>query len=300
MRTFVLAFLPLVALGALTPSCTASLELDRFRSDQSSLQGDGGAVNVDYYNLRFTATDMESHLNEYFEIRVIDGSNEVKAKAVYNDVFNAKFTMFMGKFIPTENPPYRIDFWADHNLSGAYSGIVGPINDKDHAWRRILQDPLPNDIQLVGSTYVFDFLHNTTFNDIALDLEGKPVLDSTGNPIPFEGTLLPFELTVAGANTYLGKTMEIRVIESSTGALVGLYRQGRLKEPFKATITGILDEVTDYEVTAFVDDNATGGYDVDDPAWKFEFKSNAAGASVELDVVALPQTPIETGERDAP
>jgi|GEM_PF-1487928 len=292
MRTSLLAFLPLAALGALTPSCTASLELDRFRTDQSSLQGDGGAANVEFYDLRYAATDMESHLNEYFEIRVVDASNAVQAKAVYNDVFNANFVMFMAKFIPKDNPPYRLDFWADHNFSGAYSGIVGPINDKDHAWRRILQDPLPNDIQLVGSTYRFDFLHNTTFNDIALDLEG--------NPFPFEDTLLPFELTVAGADAYLGKTMEIRVIESSKGRLVGLYRQGRLKEPAKATITGILDEITKYEVLAFIDDNDTGGYDVDDPSWRFEFTSNSAGASVELDVVALPQTPIETGERNAP
>ena len=51
---------------------------------------------------------------------------------------------------------------------------------------------------------------------------------------------------------------------------------------------------------AYGDYNDTGGYDVDDPAWRFEFTSNSAGASVELDVVTLPQTPIETGERDAP
>lgn len=288
MRASVLGFLSLVALGAVTPSCTASLELDRFRTDQSFIEADGGGSNVNYFDVRYSAKSMESHLNEYFEIRVVDRNNGVQAKAVYNDIFNTDFVLYLARIVPKTNPPYRLDFWADHNLSGGYSGIVGPVNEKDHAWRRVLQEPLPEDIKLAGSTYNFEFLHDTNFVDIYTDLDG--------NPISGDDTLLPFELTVGGANNYLGKMMEIRVVESASGRLVGLYRQGRLKEPFKATITGILDEVTKYEVSAYVDDNATGQYDTDDPSWKFEFTSNAVGAAVTLDTVTLPQAPIETGE----
>lgn len=292
MRIPVLGCLSLVALGAVTPSCTASLELDRFRTDQSSLQGDGGAANVNYFDVRFAATSMESHLNEYFEMRIVDRNNAVQAKAIYNDIFGTDFVIYMSQIVPKLNPPYRLDYWADHNKSGGFDGIVGGINEKDHAWRRILQEPLPDDIRLNGAVYNFDFLHDTNFVDIATDLEGKPV--------ELEDTLLPFELTVGGANTYLGKMMEIRVVESASGRLVGLYRQGRLKEPFKATITGILDEVTKYEVSAYVDADESGKYDATDPSWSFEFTSNSGGASVTLDTATLPQTPIETGEPATP
>ena len=292
MRVSFASFLPLVALGVVTVSCTASLELDRFRSDQASIETDGATPNVNYFDVRYSAKSMESHLNEYFEMRIVDRNNAVQAKAIYNDVVGPDFVLYLAKIIPKSNAPYRLDFWADHNFSGGYTGIIGGINEKDHAWRRVLADPLPEDIRLNGARYDFEFLHDTNFVDIFTDLEGKPISG--------EDTLLPFELTVPGANTFLGKMMEIRVVESASGRLVGLYRQGRLKDPFKATITGILDEVTKYEVAAYVDENASGKFDTGDPSWKFEFTSNASGASVQLDTATLPQTPIETGEPASP
>ncbi len=283
----VLRFFPLLAVALATASCTASLELDRFRSDQAPIEA-GPPPNVNYFDVRFSAKSMESHLNEYLEMRIVDRSNGVQAKAIYNDIVDPDFVLFLGKIVPKSNGPYRLDYWADHNSSGRYDGIQGGINEKDHAWRRVLADPLPEDIRLSGTRYDFEFLHDTNFVDIFTDLEGKPISG--------DDTLLPFEMTVVGAGTFIGKMMEIRVVEATSGRMVGFYRQGRLKEPFKPTITGILDEVTRYEVLAFIDTNASGKLDSGDPSWKFDFTSNAGGAAVELDTGTVPQTPIETGE----
>lgn len=266
-----------------TPSCTASLELDRFRTSEAPIQ----AIEVNYFDVSFTAKGMQSHINEYLEIRVVDKSNRIAAKAVYNDIFGPDFAVYMASVVPKANAPYRLDFWADHNLSSRYDGIEGGINDKDHAWRRELKEPLPDDMRLVGSRYELLFIHDTAFVDIATDVEGKKV--------SIEDELLPFELGIVGAGAYAGKMLETRVVDKAAGRLVGLYRQGRAKETFKARVAGVLDEETQYEISTYVDLDGSGGYSEGDPSWKQERLSNETGIALELNTATLPQSPITTG-----
>lgn len=279
-------FVAVAALGLASAACTPSLELDRFRMEESSLQ-QTSPINVNYFDVKFTAKSMLPHFNEYLEVRVVDRLNHVQAKAIYNEMVYADFTLHLARVIPKANAPYRLDFWADHNLSGRYDGIQGGVNEKDHAWRRVLSDPLPDDMRLVGSRYELEFLHDTSFVDIFTDLDG--------NPISGEDTLLPCDINVI-APTYMGKMIELRVVEKGRGRLVGLYRQGRARESFHALIPGILDEQTEYDVSLYVDVNDSGTYEADEPSWKLEFTSKQTGAAIDADLTALPQAAIDIGE----
>ena len=289
MRIAKLARLSAAALGLASASCTPSLELDRFRMEESSMQTTA-PINVNYFDVKFTAKSMLPHFNEYLEVRVVDRLNHIQAKAVYNEMVYADFTLYLAKVIPKANAPYRLDFWADHNQSGSYDGIKGGVNEKDHAWRRVIADPLPEDMRLVGSRYELEFLHDTAFVDIFTDLDG--------NPISGEDELLPCDINVISPQ-YLGKMVELRIVDKASGRLVGLYRQGRARETFHALVSGVLDEQTEYEVSVYVDVNDSGNYDVGDPSWKLEFTSKETGAAIDADLSALPQTPIDTGEHAA-
>jgi hypothetical protein len=285
------ARLVVLGLALASASCTASLELDRFRVEEDAIHS-AAPMNVNYFDVRFSAKNMQSHLNEYFEVRVVDRMNGVQAKAIYNDVVGPDFSFYLARVIPKVNAPYRLDFWADHNVSSRYDGIVGGINEKDHAWRRVLADPLPEDMRLVETRYELDFLHDTAFVDIFTDLDG--------NKISGDDTLLPCDLSVTGAGAYLGKMVELRVVDKASSRLVGFYREGRARDSFRALITGILDEQTQYEVAAYVDVNDSGKYEPSDPSWKLAFTSNENGATLEANLATLPPTLIETGEPPAP
>lgn len=281
MRARNVGLLGLFGLLVSTASCTASLELDRFRKQEAQSID---ALNVTHFDFRFGARNMQSHIDETLEIRLVDKGNNLQGKAVYVDVVNPDFTIDFPKFIPKANAPYRIDFWADHNRSGKYDGIEGGINDKDHAWRRVLADPMPEDVRFAEGRYELSFLHDTAFVDIHTDLEG--------NPIPGTDTLLPFKLQVLGAAPYAGKMLEVRVVERGSGRLVAVHRIGRALESYAAEVTGVLDEETPYEISAFVDLDGDEKYTPGDPSWRLELLSNETGVTADLDVSSAPQTPL--------
>jgi hypothetical protein len=275
------SLLSLALLSVTLPSCTASLDLERFHKSEQ-------AATVQFYDVRFSTKSMTSHLSEYFEVRVVDRADRVQAKAVYFHVAQPDFSLYMKGVVPKTNAPYRLDFWADHNNSGKYDGIEGGINEKDHAWRRVLADPLPEDVRFTNDRYELDFLHDTSFVDIFTDLSGRKISG--------EDTLLSFNLNIVGATAYLGKMIEVRVVESTSGRLVGLHRRGGAVESYTAQILGILDEQTPYEVSAYVDANGDGKFSAGDPSWKVDLVSTSDGIESNFDLKALPQTPIETGE----
>ena len=281
-----LLLLVLAGLSFTLPSCTASLDLDRFRKAEGKLDETPSAAK--YFDVRFSATSMQSHVDEYFEIRVVDRNNRVQAKAVYADVVVPEFSIYMADVVPKTNPPYRLDFWADHNKSSKYDGIVGGINDKDHAWRRTLADPLPDGVRFADDRYEVTFPHDTDFVDIFTDLDGKQISG--------DDTLLPFKMSVVGGGAYAGKTIELRVVDKATARLVGLHRRGRAAETYGAEISGILDEETAYVVTAYVDANGDGQLSPGDPSWSVDHVSTSAGIDARLDLGATPQAPIVTGE----
>jgi len=274
-------------------SCNATLQLDRFHKEEadSGLADTGQAGTIKYADVRFIAQGMAPHLDEYFEVRVVDKDNTLQAKVAYDGVTNVDFRFYLHAVLPTLDPPYRLDFWADHNNSGTYDGIVGGINDKDHAWRRVLDNnKLPDDVTFANNTYTLNFVHDTNFNDIATDLQG--------NKISFADTLLPFNVKVVSVASYNGVMVEMRIVDKASGRLVGLHRRGHAQEGYAAKVTGILDEVTTYVVSAYVDSNNDGRLSAGDPSWKAEFTSTKTGIDDQFDL-SMPQSPIDTGEPPA-
>lgn len=280
------SLLGVVVLPLIVSSCTSSLELDRFRTGEASSVDT--AIGLNYYDVRFGARGMTSHLGEYFEVRLVDKDNHLQAKAIYTDITGPDFSLYLGKVVPKANAPYRLDFWADHNNTAKYDGIEGGINEKDHAWRRVMADPLPEDMRLVKGRYELEFIHDTAFYDVDTNLQGQK--------IPPAETLLPFKMKITGGEAYVGKNIEMRVVDKTSTRLVGLHRQGRPKAEYTATILGILDEETGYEVSIYAYVNDSGKYDAGDPSWKLDLTSDGEGLVAELNVGTAAQAPIETGE----
>ncbi|MEZ5148111.1 MAG: choice-of-anchor V domain-containing protein [Bacteroidales bacterium] len=106
------------------------------------------------WNYRFTlnAMEMNPHLGELFELRVVNQSSLAEVGRVSIDSISlVNFsTMALGLQIGED---YYIDFYADHNGNGQYD--APPV---DHAWRLELSN-VAGDSQL-------DFTHNTNFTDI--------------------------------------------------------------------------------------------------------------------------------------
>lgn len=276
----------LALLCLVTTACTASLDLDRFHKKEAE-QASTTSVDtttITYFDFQFSGRSMQSHINETIEWRLVDKGNTVQGKGVYTAVTRPDFKLSFPKFIPKANGPFRIDWWADHNNSKKYDGIVGGINDKDHSWRRVLADPLPEDVHFTDGVYLLDFLHDTNFVDIFTDLEG--------NPISGADVLLPFKLSIKGTEPFQGKMFEVHVADKASGRLVALHRMGFVRQDFVAEVTGVLDEETTYEVSAFVDLDAKDSYAPTDPSWKVDLTSTDKGIEAELDL-ATPQTPLQ-------
>ncbi|HSO35234.1 MAG TPA: hypothetical protein VLT33_22050 [Labilithrix sp.] len=285
MRRFLQVLtLALAPVGA--SACTASLSLDRFTKDDAPLTTDTSTIK--YFDVQFNAKNMQSHIAEYFEIRVVDKDNAVQMKAVYSNVTKPDFSLYMSRIVPKTKAPYRLDFWADHNNSLKYDGIVGGINDKDHAWRRVLADPLPEDVRLAGKLYTVDFIHDTAFVDIATDL--------LGNPISTDDVLLPLNLKIVGAGAYVGKMMEVRVVDAGAGRLLALHREGSASDTYTARVLGVIDDTSPYEVSVYVDVNGDEKFNAGEPSWKLNLTSDKNGLVSELNVSTTPQTPIDTGQ----
>jgi hypothetical protein len=285
----------------LASACTASLELDRFKAAAASTSTNNPASSsIDFL---FYAVSMTSHDREYFELRIVDNAtNRVQTKAIYNNVIpfpefgndpripTTQFNIYLQRTIPKSGGPYRIDYWADHKIDGVYGGIAGKATDTDHAWRRRLDvDPLPEGVAFVDGRWELKFIHNTTFEDIGLDIQG--------NKFDFELiNLSPATINVRGAAVYGPTNVDIRITSKAEDRIVGFYRQGQPQDTFAAKVTDVIDEGTLYVITAYADVDRNGRYtEGSDPSWRLEGMSTEAGLELDLDLAA-PQTPIETGE----
>ncbi len=110
-------------------------------------------VDIDWkYLMTLAATDMNPHLGQLFELRVVDtGTNaEVGSFSMPSIMVTFFFVRVPGLQVG-EN--YNVDFYADFNGSGTYDAPPA-----DHAWRANLDDDEGDEIVPFG--------HNTDFTDI--------------------------------------------------------------------------------------------------------------------------------------
>jgi hypothetical protein len=74
------------------------------------------------------------------------------------------------------------------------------------------------------------------------------------------------------------KLAEVRLIEESTGHVVGLYRGQASGSEFALTFAGVVRDNVEYRIDFWVDSNTDGNYDSDDHAWRRSYEGTGADA----------------------
>lgn len=256
-----LLFLCTLVLGAGSSSCFAVTDLDRFETKQ-------GATG-NFLSLRLTVRGMTSHVNEYFEYRIVDATNTLQSRGIITPLGGVEATLFAQGAIPRQNGPLHIDFFADHDKSGGYTP---PSNGTfaDHAWRL----PLPaegNDQGLVD----IQFDHNTSFGDL---------VDPT--PPKEFGKASTVKLTNLGG--LQGKRIEVRVADASAKRVVALYRVPAIDKPeIDAVVPGIIESGVTYTIDVYVDDGKASAGTVE--GFRLEADSDANGLTATFDPATAPK-----------
>lgn len=303
--------LPLLFAGACGFAAIAACTLDVNKyslapePDAGTADTGGGPTVTPYASLRFEAVAMLPHTSEAFELRVVDPSDKVVAKMVLDRVIpnvatrSNDFSLFAKNLIPSTSPPYRLEFWFDHNQTPGDGGAPPtkepnykydkPGKDLDHSWRRILSDPLKPGIIFRAPLYTVYFPHDQQWDDLNTDPQGTPV---DFNAL----SLAAFNLKVMSAPEYLAKMFEYRVAAHATGQVVGLYRRTALDEGEQTLqITDIVDESTEYDVTAFVDMNSDQVYNPGEPSWFLNVRSASGDFEGTLNLLTADKVPIDNG-----
>lgn len=231
--------------GLLTSSCFLATDLDRFQSEKATELGN-------FLSLRVTVRGMTSHVTERIEYRVVDGSNVIQFRGLIIPLGGPAATFTVPNAVPRQNGPFRLDFFADHDFSGAYD--LRPDTTLDHAWRLPLDETILDDT----GTYVVVFDHNTSFTNL-----------NTPSPPTEVGKNAIVHLRNLGA--VQGKKVEVRVADASTQRVVAMFRVPALQTPdSEAKVDGMIEPGVTYNVEVYVDDAAA-------PAYRLEQLATDAG-----------------------
>ncbi len=157
-------------------------------SNSSVPSGDAAKSSL---HMRFA--DMTPHVGQYFEIRVVDTSeDQIVTSEELTSIDDATYE-FVFLHALEDGSSYNVDFWADLNGSGSYDAPP-----TDHAWRVVMDT-------ISGNT-ASSFAHNTEFTDIGSPVSIDPLALSPASfvlhdnyPNPFNPqTNISFELVSGG------------------------------------------------------------------------------------------------------
>ena len=270
--------LSVVVSSVLLSSCFAVTDLDRF----SSLPR--GTTNYD--DVDFGVKAMKSHTAERFEFRIIDSDNVVQCRGIVDPVDSPNFEVTVANAVPKVKPPYRLDFYAEHDKNAAYD--FATAGDTDHSWRL---EPLADYPEKLGKTddgvYSVSYEHNTSFTDLNFWPRNNP----TANPP--KDTNAPAVIRVKNLpDNAMGKLFEARVVDQGTGHTVGFFRVPVLTlSTFELNIPGVVDARVDYDVNFYLDANGNQTYENPadssspdlDKGWRVSTSSDATGFIVTFD-----------------
>lgn len=223
-----------MALAACASSCFAVTDLDRFETK--------GAATGNFRDLRLTVRGMTSHVAEMFEYRIVDINNTIQSRGFVIPLGGPEASLFVPQAVPV-GEGFKLDFYADHDKSGAYNDGSVP-GTKDHAWRLTLDKP--ND----DGVFSIDFQHNQVFSFLAV-------------PEPARTFGTDAKVRLVNVGSLVGKRVEVRIADSETKHVVGLYRVPVLppiNNPLDITIAGMIEEGVTYDLSVYTDDGkATAG-----------------------------------------
>ena len=192
---------PALLVGWLLAGCTAIVE---YKDYDVCDFGDEQTVR----DLQFSMDGMDIHNGQLVEIRVVNVSDIVVARAILDPLVGSSFQMRMRGAL--QEGPHRIDFFADLSTNGQYD-----VPPTDHAWRLA---------PCASGNHRFS--HSTNFADVE-DPEPKVV--------GFD-----FVLNLDGMTPHVGQLLEFWVIDQANGRMVGYYR---LSEPLEPAFTIAINEV---------------------------------------------------------
>jgi hypothetical protein len=292
--------------------CFAVSNLDRFEKSSDPAPGSTSTSPVStmttpipdkptispYRDLRLTLLNMKPHGAQTFEFRVVSDDNQIVSmgRVLPLGVHSSdggmtvdSVVLYMANAVPRQGL-LRLDFYSDVNGSGNYDGI-GDIKDKkDHAWRIA---PLNGLDPSFGTTtdQVIDvsYTHNMIFTDL-------DTVDGQVNPAKITGADATMRLTNMGA--FVGKLVELRVIERATGHATALCRYPALTDAeMVVTLPGVLDPGVDYDIDMYADSNGDYAYQPTgtsdgDGGWRLGVTAGEVGFDVSLDPGTLP---VQTG-----
>lgn len=181
--------------------------------------------------INFTA--MNPHIGETFWLAVIDTTTKMEIGRV-EQVAEQEFSIEVQGIEAGHS--YWVDFFADHNRNGVYDAPPA-----DHAWRLPLYD--------VTGDAVLDFIHNTTFTDIAWK------------------TKLTVHFTAM--TPHLGQTLTLYVKDVMGIGLDTVVVENVAGPEFDVSSWAIEPTMT-YAIDFYADHNKNGSYDAPpvDHAWR--------------------------------
>lgn len=276
MRAASIVFVGLVGLAS--ASCANVAGLDDFHKRAVS---ESAATASEFFALKLQLVAMKPHVGHMIEYRVIDANNFVQSRGVVRAMTSEDVEIVAQRAIPRTNGPYRLDFYADVNRSGGFDGL-GSVVSNDHSWR--IEPLVENPEKLRGDDMVtVTFVHSTTFTNI----DQYP----SGTKNPSQDTGLGARVHVEGLGPYVGKTVEVRVLEKRSRHVVALYRVMKADAPvLDAVVPGCVDIQTEYDVDVWADANGNGTYDVPsegaDRGWRVGVTSSDKGLDAIVDVSA--------------
>ena len=203
-------------------------------------------------DLTVNLKDMNPHIDQLTELRVVSSTDQVQARAILNPLTTADVTIAFPNSL-TIFSGQKLDFYADFNKNGTYDAP-----STDHAWRET--------ISAGGSDVTIDFTHNTMFTDIS-----SPTFTELGKD---------FTMNLTAMTPHVGQLYELRVIEKVTSKTVGVYRLGSIASAdFTVTIAGIIKDGSEYQIDHYADFNKNGTYDAPstDHAWRQTETGDANG-----------------------
>jgi hypothetical protein len=271
-------FISFAASSFVLSACFAVTDLERFSTI--------GRGSTNYDDLDFGMKAAKSHVTERFEFRVIDSDNVVQCRGVIEPLDAPDFELTVRNAVPKVKAPYRLDFYAEHDLNGAYSGI--PL---DHSWR---VEPLADTPATLGSAddgvFSVAYEHNTSFTDLEVWPRNNPTRSppkDTGAPAIARVRNLPAEA--------LGNLFEMRVVDHGTGHTVGYFRVPALTHrEFELNVGGVVDAGVDYDVKFYLDANGNRTYENPagtgtnlDRGWSVSTSSDASGFIVNFDPTSV-------------
>jgi hypothetical protein len=253
----------LLGVSLLAGGCTLVTDVSDFERGDAAVDAAGDAdVGPQCANesdaqrdMALRLTNFSPHVNHDVEIRVVTTTEPPIQLALARllPLDSAETLIEMPGAIPPGS--HQLDFYADMDGSGDYTPTPEGETFLNHSWT--IEPCVPE----------AEFAHNFVFQHLA-----PPNLVGEGARIRF-------------ANVPVRDVrLEVRVIEESTEATVGLARLPEtVSENFEIHIDGIIDAGLHYRVAFYVDLNGNGAYDPPPVDEAFEITGITGGVDVTFD-----------------